>query len=267
VVRCSGSGTVIETTSERFPLGECATALTGWQRYVALPDDLLVTPVGKAGEVDQPAFQAVFGATGVTAYLGMVEVSEAKEGETVVVSAAAGATGSVAAQIAKHVLGCRVVGVAGSDDKCAWLVDDLGLDGAINYRTEDVPARLKELCPKRIDVFFDNTGGPILDQALARLAMSGRVVLCGAISQYNDEHRPPGPANYLNLIQRRGTMKGFLSIDHWGRYPEILDILRGYVDSGKVRYRLEVFEGLEAGVDAMNAMFTGANTGKIVIKV
>jgi NADPH-dependent curcumin reductase CurA len=267
VVRCSGSGTVIETTSDRFPIGECATALTGWQRYVALPDDLLVTPVGKASEVDQPAFQAVYGATGVTAYVGMVEVGEAKAGETVLVSAAAGATGSIAAQIAKHVLGCRVVGVAGSDEKCRWLVDDLGLDGAINYRTEDVPSRLKELCPKRIDVFFDNTGGPILDQALARLAMGGRVVLCGAISQYNDEHRPPGPANYLNLIQRRGTMKGFLSIDHWGRYPEILDILRGYVERGEVRYRTEVFEGLESGVDAMNAMFTGANTGKIVIKL
>jgi len=267
VVRCSGSGTIIESTSDRLPVGHVVTALTGWQRYVALADDLLVTPVGPAEEVDQPAYQAVYGATGVTAYVGMVEVGEAKEGETVVVSAAAGATGSVAAQIAKHVLGCRVIGIAGTDEKCAWLVDDLGLDGAINHRTDDVPARLKELCPKRVDVFFDNVGGPVLDHVLARLAMNGRIVLCGAISQYNDEHRPPGPANYLNLIQRRGTMKGFLSLDHWGRYPEILEILKGYVADGKVRYRTEVFEGLEAGVDAMNAMFTGANTGKIVIEL
>jgi hypothetical protein len=196
----------------------------------------------------------------------MLEVGEVKEGETVVVSAAAGATGSMAVQMAK-LKGARVIGIAGTDEKCRWLVDDLGIDGAINHRTDDVPAKLKELCPKRVDVFFDNVGGAVLDNVLARLAMGGRVVLCGAISSYNDEHRPPGPANYLNLIQRRASMRGFLALDHWGRYGEIVAVLKQWVDEGKLQYRTEVFDGLESGVDAMNAMFEGRNTGKIVIRL
>jgi NADPH-dependent curcumin reductase CurA len=209
---------------------------------------------------------AVYGATGLTAYVGMIDVGEVEEGETVVVSAAAGATGSIAAQIAK-IRGARVIGIAGTDEKCRWLVDDLGLDGAINHRTDDVAGRLKALCPTRVDVFFDNVGGPVLDAVLARLANGGRVVLCGAISSYNDAHRPPGPANYLNLIQRRASMRGFLSLDHWGRFAEVAAVLAGWVAEGKLRYRTHQFDGLESAVDALNAMFTGENTGKIVIKV
>jgi NADPH-dependent curcumin reductase CurA len=267
VVRCSGIGTVVATDSpDRFPLGAAVTALCGWQELVALPDDGLMTNVGMASEVDEPVHLAVLGATGLTAYVGVVDVGEVRAGETVVVSAAAGATGSLAAQIAK-ILGARVVGIAGTDEKCRWLVEDLGLDGAVNHRTEDVHARLKELCPKRIDVFFDNVGGAVLDAALARLANGGRVVLCGAISSYNDAHRPPGPANYLNLIQRRGTMRGFLSLDHWGRYPEIAARLRQWVASGELRYRLHRYDGLGHAVDALNAMFTGENIGKVVVRV
>jgi NADPH-dependent curcumin reductase CurA len=265
VVRSSGSGRVIASRSPNFREGDVVTALTGWQRYVALEDNILSTNVGPADTVDQQAHLAVYGSAGMTAYIGMLEVGEVKEGETVVVSAAAGATGSVAAQLAK-MQGCRVIGIAGSDDKCRWLIDDLGLDGAINHRTDDVPAKLKELCPKRVDVFFDNVGGPILDHVLARIANGARVVLCGAISSYNDEHRPPGPANYLNLIQRRASMRGFLTLDHWDRFREIQPILQGWVESGRLQYRTEIFEGLESAVDAMNAMFTGANTGKILIK-
>jgi NADPH-dependent curcumin reductase CurA len=266
VVRCSGSGTVVATRNEKFPEGSIVTALTGWQEHVALEDNGLATNVGTADTVDQQAMLAVYGATGLTAYVGMLDVGQIREGETVVVSAAAGATGSIAAQIAR-IHGCRVVGIAGTDEKCRWLTDELGLDGAINHRTDDLSARLKELCPKRVDVFFDNTGGPILDAVLARLANRGRVVLCGAISSYNDAHRPPGPANYLNLIQRRGRMEGFLSLDHWGRFPEIAAVLGGWVAEGKLRYRTHVFEGLDSAVHALNAMFTGENTGKIVIKL
>ena len=267
VVRCSGIGPVVATDNpEKFPVGVIVSCLSGWQRYVGLPDDGLATPLGPPEKVDQLAMLAVYGATGLTAYVGMIDVGEVEEGDTVVVSAAAGATGSIAAQIAK-IRGARVIGIAGTDDKCAWLVDDLGLDGAINHRTDDLAARLKELCPKRIDVFFDNVGGPVLDACLARRANGGRVVLCGAISSYNDAHRPPGPANYLNLIQRRASMRGFLSLDHWGRFPEIAGILGGWVAEGKLRYRTHQFEGLDAAVDALNAMFLGENTGKIVIKV
>jgi NADPH-dependent curcumin reductase CurA len=266
VVRCSGTGTVVESRNDRFPEGTVVTALTGWQHYVALEDNGLVTPVGADGEVDHCAYLAVYGATGLTAYVGMLEVGEVAEGETVVVSAAAGATGSIAAQIAK-IAGCRVVGVAGTSEKCRWLVDDLGLDGAIDHRRDDVAATLRELCPKRVDVFFDNVGGPVLDAVLARLAMGGRVVLCGAISSYNDAHRPPGPANYLNLIQRRGSMRGFLSLDHWGRFPEICARLQQWVADGKLTYHLTTYEGLDQAVEALNAMFTGQNTGKIVVRL
>jgi len=267
VVRCSGSGPVVATDNpEKFPIGMVVTALTGWQEHVALPDDGLATPVGMADDVDQPAYQAVYGATGLTAYVGMVDVAEVHEGQTVVVSAAAGATGSIAAQIAK-LHGARVVGIAGGPEKCAWLVDDLGLDGAIDHRADDVRARLKELCPERVDVFFDNVGGPVLDAVLTRIANKARVVLCGAISSYNDARRPPGPANYQNLIQREARMEGFLALNHWGRYPEILPVLQDWVASGKVRYRLHTYEGLDQAVEALNAMFTGANTGKITIKL
>ena len=269
VVRSSGSGRVSATDSPNYRLGDVATALTGWQRYVALPDDILVTNVGHADEVDQQAHLAVYGSAGMTAYIGMLEVGEVKPGDTVVVSAAAGATGSLAAQIAK-LHGARVVGIAGTPEKCAWLtdpVDGLGLDGAIDHHDPDLAAKLKELCPKRVDVFFDNVGGPVLDVVLARIANGARVVLCGAISSYNDAHRPPGPANYLNLIQRRASMRGFLTLDHWGRFREIQPILQGWVESGELRYRTTIFEGLESAVDALNGMFTGANTGKVVIRL
>ena len=266
VVRSSGIGRVVVTDSPNYREGDVVTALTGWQRYVALNDDVLATNVGPSKTVDQAAHLAVYGSAGMTAYLGMLEVGEVKAGERVLVSAAAGATGSIAAQLAK-IHGATVVGLAGSEAKCAWLVDDLGLDEAIDYKTADVPARLKQHFPKGIDVFFDNVGGPLLDMALARIANEGRVVLCGAISSYNDEHRPPGPANYLNLIQRQASMRGFLTLHHWGRFGEIQPILEGLVTSGQLRFRTEVFHGLEASVDALNAMFTGQNTGKIVIEL
>jgi NADPH-dependent curcumin reductase CurA len=266
VVRSSGIGRVVVTDSPNYREGDVVTALTGWQRYVALNDDMLVTNVGRSGEVDEAAHLAVYGSAGMTAYVGMLEVGEVKAGDRVLVSAAAGATGSIAAQLAK-VHGATVVGLAGSEAKCAWLVDDLGLDAAVDYKTADVPAKLKEHFPKGIDVYFDNVGGPLLDIALARIANHGRVVLCGAISSYNDEHRPPGPANYLNLIQRQASMRGFLSLYHWDRFGEIQPILEDLVDKGELRYRTENFTGLESAVDALNAMFTGANTGKIVIEL
>lgn len=265
VVRSAGSGRVIATASPNFREGDVVAALTGWQRYVALPDDPLSTNLGRPEDVDQHAHLAVYSSAGMTAYLGMLEVGEAKAGETVVVSGAAGATGSIAAQLAK-LQGCRVIGVAGSDEKCQWIVDELGLDGAVNYRTDDVPAALKALCPRRIDVFFDNVGGVLLDQVLARIANGARVVICGAISSYNDDHRPPGPANYLNLVHRRASMRGFLTLDHWGRFGEIQPKLQALVESGQLKFRTTVFDGLDASVDAMNSMFTGESMGRVVVK-
>ena len=265
VVRCSGVGRVLASNSDRFAEGDLVSTLTGWQEYAVVGDDLMITNPLPPG-VDPQASLALFGAAGVTAYVGLTDVGNVGEGETVVVSAAAGATGSIAVQIAQ-ILGARVVGIAGTDEKCAWLVDELGAVGAINYRTDDIPARLKELCPKRVDVFFDNTGGPILEHVLGRIADHARVVLCGAISSYNDHHKPPGPASYLNLISRRARMEGFISWDSWGRFPEIAAILGGWVADGRLQYRTHVFEGLESGPQALNAMFTGENTGKVVIRL
>jgi NADPH-dependent curcumin reductase CurA len=263
-VRASGIGRVVATRCETFPLGHHVYGLPGWQRYGVVRDDPLATHLGE--EVDAPALLSVYGATGLTAYVGMVDIGRVQPGETVVVSAAAGATGSLAAQIAK-LHDCRVVGICGRDDKARWLLDDLGLDGVINHRTEDVAARLKELCPDRVDVYFDNVGGAILDAVLDRLALHARVVLCGAIAIYNEQGRPPGPANYFQLINRRARMEGFLSLDHWDRFGEVAATLGTWMAEGRLRYRTEVYEGLESAVDALNALFLGANTGKTVIRL
>jgi NADPH-dependent curcumin reductase CurA len=263
-VRASGIGRVVATRCPTFPLGDRVYGLPGWQRYGVVRDDPLATHLGR--EVDAPAMLSVYGATGLTAYVGIVDVAAVTEGETVVVSAAAGATGSLAAQIAK-LHGCRVIGICGSRDKARWLTDELGLDGAIDHRTEDVHARLKVLCPDRVDVYFDNVGGPILDAVLDRLAMHARVVLCGAIAIYNEHGRPPGPSNYFQLINRRARMEGFLSLDHWDRFPEVAATLGTWLAEGRLQYRTQVYEGLESAVDALNALFTGANTGKTVIKL
>ncbi len=265
VVRCSGIGRVVASRSDRFAVGDLAYSLPGWQEYAVVSDHYQVSNPLPAGA--QPtAMMSIYGAVGATAWMGIVDVGEAKAGETVVVSAAAGATGSLAVQIARN-LGCRVVGICGSDEKCTWLTEELGLDAAINYRTEDLPSALRQHCPDKIDVYFDNVGGDALDAALGHLAMHGRVALCGAISAYNAQGRPPGPANYLNLISRRGRMQGFLSLDIVPRFAEIAVQLGAWVAEGKLTWREHIFKGLETAPQALNAMFTGDNIGKILIQV
>ncbi|HEV3227193.1 MAG TPA: NADP-dependent oxidoreductase [Acidimicrobiales bacterium] len=265
VVRCSGIGRVVESNSDKVPSGALVATLTGWQEHAVVGDDPMLTTV-LAADADPLAELSIFGSAGMTAYVGLTDVGKVREGDTVVVSAAAGATGSSAVQIAK-ILGARVIGVAGSHEKCEWLTNDLGADGAINYRTDDLAGSIKAHCSKGVDVFFDNTGGPILDAVLGRIANGGRVVLCGAISSYNDHHKPPGPANYLNLISRRASMQGFISWDAWGRWSEITGQLRSWQQEGKLRYRVHTFDGLESAPEALNAMFTGENIGKIVVKL
>ncbi len=266
-VRCSSTGRVVASRCDAYRVGDIVTTLAGWEEYSIIRDDYFSTFLSSPDpDFDVAAFLALYGSTGCTAYIGMVEVGKVRTGETVVVSAAAGATGNVAAQIAK-LHGATVIGIAGSDEKCRWLVDEVGLDGAINHRTENIAARLKELAPLRVDVFFDNVGGEVLDAVLTRLAMHARVVLCGAISGYNDTEKPPGPSNYLNLIQQRASMTGFLSLDDVPRFGEIGEQLRVWVEEGRLKYQVHWFEGLESSVDALNAMFTGANTGKIMIRM
>jgi NADPH-dependent curcumin reductase CurA len=256
---------VVATKSERHKIGDLAYGLPGWQEYSVGADDLFTTWLpSDPGEL--PALMSIYGATGATAYFGLVEIGKAKEGETVVVSAAAGATGSLVGQIAK-VLGCRVVGIVGSEDKARFIVDELGFDAAINHRTDDLRAALREHCPKRVDVYFDNVGGAVLDAVLGELNNYGRVALCGAISVYNDTGRPPGPSNYLNLISRRGTMQGFLALDWISRYPTSSAILGEWVKEGRIRHHESFYDGIESSVDALNALFTGANIGKVILRL
>jgi NADPH-dependent curcumin reductase CurA len=264
VVRCSGIGRIVATRSPAYEVGDIAYSLPGMQDYAIVRDDFFTSKLPPGTEL--APMLSVYGATGLAAYVGLIEVGRVREGDTVVVSAAAGATGSLAGQIAKR-YGCRVVGVAGTPEKCRFVVEELGFDACIDHRRDDLRAALKEHCPKRVDVYFDNVGGPVLDAVLGRLAQGGRVALCGAISVYNDTHKPPGPANYLELINRRGTMQGFIALDHWGRFPEIRETLRAWVEDGSLRHVEHTFEGLGSAVEALNALFTGANTGKVVVRV
>lgn len=263
-VRCSGIGRVVESKCDRYAVGDLGYGLPGWQRYAVVRDDIMTTWLPP--DADVVPMMSVYGATGTTALYGLTEVGGAKAGETVVVSAAAGATGSLVGQIGK-IIGCRVVGIVGSDEKQRFVVDELGFDAAINHRTDDLAAALKEHCPKRVDVYFDNVGGPVLDAVLGHLAMHGRVALCGAISVYNNQGRPPGPANYLNLISRRGRMEGFIAFDWVDRFPEAGAQLGQWVAEGKLKHFEHFFDGWDAAVDALNALFTGTNTGKVILRI
>jgi hypothetical protein len=207
----------------------------------------------------------VLGITSLTAYFGLKEIAKPQPGETVAVSGAAGATGSVTGQLAK-IWGCKVVGIAGGPEKCEWLTGELGFDGAIDYKSEKVSARLRELCPGGIDVFWDNVGGEILEAGLANLAMHARVVLCGAISNYNAP-KPKGPRNYMNLLVRRARMEGFVVFDYMSRTNEAMAELVPLVMEGKIRHREDVREGLEAAPAALVDLYSGDNSGKLLVKI
>ena len=265
VVRSNAAGRVEESKNPAFAVGDLVQGLFGWQDYAIAggggPAASKLTP-----GVPIPLAMSALGMTGITAYFGLLDVGRPKAGETVLVSGAAGATGSVVGQIAR-IKGCRVVGIAGGREKCAWLTETARFDAAIDYKSEDVGARLRELCPKGVDVFFDNVGGEQLDAALARLAFHGRVVLCGAISQYNEKALPPGPKNYLNLLLQRGRMEGFLVLDYLRRADEAVRELLAWVESGELVDRVDVQEGLENAPKTLRRLFSGENLGKQLLKI
>ncbi|MFK7978266.1 MAG: zinc-binding dehydrogenase, partial [Halioglobus sp.] len=208
----------------------------------------------------------VMGITGLTAYFGMGEIGKPQAGETVLISGAAGATGSIAGQLAR-IAGARVVGIAGGQKKCDWLVNELGFDAAIDYKAGNTKAEIKATCPDGVDVYYDNVGGEILDMALARLAQSARVVLCGGISRYNETGHIPGPSNYFNLVYRRARMEGFIVIDYAERFGEGLEALAGYLKSGQLQHHETLLEGFENTPQALINLFTGANLGKQLVAV
>ena len=267
LMRGMGVGHVIASRNAAFPEGALVSGFFGWQEYALCsggsPEDPRVLPPGTPPTMPL----SVLGVTGLTAYFGMLDVGEPKAGANVLVSGAAGATGSVASQIAKHVVGCRTVGIAGGDEKCRWLIERARLDAAIDYRAEDVYARIRDLFPQGIDVFFDNVGGEILRAALANLAIKGRIVLCGGISSYNDAAPGPGLPNYLELVVRRGRMEGFIVLDYASRFGEATTKLLEWVEGGKIAHREDIQEGFENAPQTFLRLFDGSNKGKQLLRI
>ena len=264
VMRALGVGEVVASQHPGFAVGDHVNGALGVQRY------FLGEPKGfykvDPQQAPLPRYLSALGMTGMTAYCALLAVGQPKAGETVVLSGAAGAVGSVAGQIAK-LKGCRVIGIAGGADKCRFLIDELGFDGAIDYKHEDVAAGLKRECPKGVDVYFDNVGGDILDAVLGRISVGARVVICGAISQYNNKEAIKGPSNYLSLLVNRARMEGMVVTDYVQRYPEALREMAGWLASGQLKSREDIVEGLETFPDTLMKLFTGENFGKLILKV
>lgn len=264
VMRAIAAGRVVASNSEELPTGTWVSGLLGAQQY-AIADPAQLERIDP-DQAPVPRFLGALGMTGLTAYFGMIEIGKPKPGDTVVVSGAAGAVGSVAAQIAK-LLGCRTIGIAGGPEKCSWLTEGLGLDAAIDYKSEDVGQRLRELAPDRIDVYFDNVGGEILDAALARLALHARVVYCGAISQYNATEAW-GPKNYRSLLVNRASVTGMIVFDFIDRYPEARAQLAEWIEDGRIEAEEQIVRGtIDDFPQTLLALFAGENRGKLVLEL
>ena len=267
VMLAVAAGEVVESKRPGFATGDLVQGLFGWEDYTATDGQGLFGMQKLPPGTDPLLALSLLGVTGLTAYFGTLTVGQVKEGDTFVVSGAAGATGSVAGMIAK-IKGCRVIGIAGGREKCEWLTTQAGFDAAIDYKNQKVGDELKRLCPKGIDVYFDNVGGEILDHALARLADSARIVLCGAISQYNETGMlGAGPKNYFNLILHRARMEGFLVFQFAQRYPEAIADLAKWRAEGKIKNQIDLAGGLENAPKTIIRLFTGANFGKQLLKL
>ncbi len=264
VMRAFGIGPVTRSASDRHAVGDVVTGFTGVQT-TAVVDARSMRPVD-ADLAPLELHMSVLGMTGFTGYFGMLDLGRPEPGQTVVVSAASGAVGNVAAQVARHE-GARVVGIAGGAAKCAYLTDELGLDAAIDYKTGSVGDALDEACPDGIDVYFDNVGGEILDAALMRINRKARIVICGGISQYGDMTSAAGPTNYLQLISKSATMVGFTMLDYLHRIPEAVADLAERVDDGTLVHRQHVLGGIESFPEAFRMLFNGDNHGKLLIRV
>ncbi len=264
VMRAGSVGEVVESNNPNFPKGGFVYGNGGVQQYVVTSGkgwhhiDPKIAPL--------PMFLGTLGMPGFTAYFGLIEHGQLKEGETVLVSGAAGAVGSIVGQIAK-IKGCRAVGIAGGPEKCKYLIEELGYDGAIDYKNEDVRKGIKTHCPNGVDIYFDNVGGDILDIALTRIARGARIVICGAISQYNNTTPVKGPSNYLSLLVNRATMKGFVVFDHTADYGKAAREMGGWLAAGKLKSREHVFEGIENFHETFLRLFSGEKLGKLVLKI
>jgi NADPH-dependent curcumin reductase len=269
VMRAGGVGRVVASNNARFAVGDLVSAALGVQEYATIADDQVqraglfkIDP--RLGSVTQ--WLNVLGMPGMTGYFGLIESGLPKAGETVVVSGAAGAVGMTVGQVAKH-LGCRVVGIAGGKDKCDFVVNELGFDACIDYKNGDVKDGLKEFCPKGVDIYFDNVGGEILDAVLTRINLRARIVICGAISQYNNTSAVKGPANYLSLLVNRARMEGIVVFDYADRYHVGVAAMAKWMKEGSFKSKEDVVEGLATFPEALLMLFEGKNFGKLVLKV
>lgn len=263
VMRGSGICEVIESNGGRFKVGDLVFGTAGWSEHL-ITDGKDLTKVET--DLSPTAVLSVLGTTGVTAYCGLFKVGKPVAGDTVLVSGAAGATGSVVGQLAK-IAGCRAVGIAGGPDKCKWLVEEAGYDAAIDYKAGDVKAQIKEHCPRGVDVIFDNVGGEILNDMLANIATAARVVICGGISRYETGSLPAGPQNYFNLVFRRASMAGFIVLDWASEFPQIRKRLEGFVHDETLHYQEDIQHGFENAPDTLQRLFSGKNRGKQMLEL
>ena len=264
VMRAGTVGQVLKSTDKNYAVGDYVYGHCGVQQYAAVSTQGLHKVDPALAPLER--YLGVLGMPGMTAYFGLLETGLPKSGETVVVSGAAGAVGSVVGQIAK-IKGCKVIGIAGGADKCAYLVDELGFDSAIDYKSENVKKALKEHCPKGIDVYFDNVGGDILDDVLTQIRMKARIVICGAISQYNNTTAVKGPSNYLSLLVNRARMEGIVVFDNAANYGKAAAEMAAWIAQGKLKAKEHVVTGFDNFPEALLMLFNGENTGKLVLKV
>lgn len=264
-MRALGVGEVMESKNGKFTQGEFVSGITGVQEYcISNGKDLVIVD---PGFVPLPVYLGTLGMSGLTAYFGLLDTGQPKEGETIVVSGAAGAVGSVVGQIGK-IKGCRVVGIAGGEEKCKYVVEELGFDACVDYQKGELRKQLKEVCPDGVDVFFDNVGGEILDVLLTLINRKARIVICGAISQYNNEKPGNGPKNYMSLLVNRARMEGIVVFDNAANYGSAAKEMAGWIAQGKLNanYHVET-GGIDAFHETLMKLFKGANTGKMVLKV
>lgn len=266
-MRAGSIGQVVESNDANFAAGDMVQTTGGWQDYIVAQANVGPMGLSKLPPGVEPGLAlSLFGVTGLTAYWGMLDLGMPKAGETVLVSGAAGATGSIAGQVAR-IKGCRVVGIAGGAAKCAWLKDKARFDDVIDYKADNVDQRIGELCPDKVDVFFDNVGGSILEAALNHINLRARVVLCGGIANYNATEPVAGPANLMNLVINRARMEGFIVLDYMSRAGEAVAELGAWLQAGELEQQIDLQEGFDKIPDTLNRLFTGQNIGKQLLKI
>jgi NADPH-dependent curcumin reductase CurA len=265
-MRAGSIAQVVESNNPDFKAGDIVQGTFGWQDFAISNGKGIMNATHVPADIPITAPLSIFGITGLTAYFGLLDVGKPKEGDTVLISGAAGATGSIVGQIAK-LKGCRVIGTAGGAKKCRWLTEKANFDVAIDHKTANLNSTLQEICPEGIDVIFDNVGGEFLNTALSKINQNARIVICGAISGYNEEVPPPGPSNYTALIIQRAKMEGFIVLDYVNQFNDAVKELSSWVKDGKIVYQEDIAEGLENAPETLLRLYSGENTGKQLLKV